>query len=286
MDFQSQGDVTNFPAGETKVLLVLGGNGRLARMLRQIWRDAPLDGWAPVWCGRRSDPGIDAVWSPGDPPPCLADAVLALWGVVPGKGDLGDNTRLALAAMALGRESGAKRVLHCSSAAVYGPGRILHESSPCMPENTYGAAKLAMEAAISAESAPAACVMRLANVVGADSLFRSLSSNAPMVLDRFADQQGPRRSYAAPSHILCAIASLLKVNPLPRVINVALPGAVGMDDLAQAAGREFDWRVAPEGALAEVVMDTRRLQALTGEAAQASAPAIIAEWRRLRGSLV
>ncbi|MGX9353387.1 NAD-dependent epimerase/dehydratase family protein (plasmid) [Shimia sp. W99] len=254
-------------------------------MLREAWKDAPLDGWEAVWCARQSGSRIDAVWSPGDPPPCAADAVLALWGGVPGRGDLDDNTRLAQAAMALGRACGAGRVLHCSSSAVYGPGDTLHEDSVCAPLGAYGVAKLTMEEAIAAEAAPSACVLRLANVTGADSLFQSLSVDGPIVIDQFSNGRGPRRSYATPSGILRAVCALLKAKPLPKVINVALPGAFSMADLIRAAGREFEWREAPEGALAEVVMDTSRLQALTGETAQVEASAIIAEWQRLRGCL-
>lgn len=265
-----------------KTVLIPGANGQLGRLLRRAWARAPVPGWRPLWCARQPGPGIDAVWHPGDPAPAPAGAVLALWGVVPGRGELAQNTTLARAAMALGRECGAGRVLHCSSAAVYGPGDTLHEGTPCAPANAYGAAKLDMEAAIARDNGPATCAMRLANVVGADSLFRALESDAPMVIDRFPDGQGPRRSYAAPSGILRAVATLLGAEPLPEVINVAAPGTVGMDALARAAGRDFSWRPAPETALAEVSLDTARLQALTGDSAPATAEALIAEWQQLR----
>lgn len=264
-----------------RTLLIPGANGRLGRLLHRAWGRAPLPGWRPVWCARAPGPGIDVVWSPGDPRPCKADAVLALWGVVPGQGELDDNSMLARAAMDLGRQAGAARVLHCSSAAVYGPGSRLHEGMACTPSNAYGAAKLAMEAVIADESEPEACALRLANVAGADSLFRSLQSGAPMVIDRFADGQGPRRSYATPSGILRAVSALLRAETLPDVINVALPGTVGMDALTLAAGRAFDWQDAPDGALAEVVLDTQALQALTGDSTAADPAAIITEWETL-----
>lgn len=267
------------------ILLIPGANGRLGRLLYRAWAKAPIPGWRPVWCARAPGPGIDTVWAPGDPAPCQAGAVLALWGVVPGRGDLADNTALARAAMALGRQSGAGRVLHCSSAAVYGPGTTLSEEMPCAPANAYGAAKLAMEAAIAEEAGPETCALRLANVVGADSLFTALESGAPMVIDRFADGLGPRRSYAAPTGILRAVSSLLQAETLPKVINVAQPGTVGMDALTRAAGREFTWREAPEGALAEVVLDTRHLQALTGDSTPGTPEALIAEWQELREAL-
>lgn len=266
----------------SRVLLIPGANGRLGQLLRRAWIRAPLSGWRPVWCARQAGPGIDMVWAPGDPAPCAADAVLALWGVVPGAGDLKDNSALARAAMALGRDSGAGRVLHCSSAAVYGAGPTLHENMACAPVTAYGAAKLEMEAAIAKERGPDACAMRLANVAGADSLFRALESGRDMVIDRFADGQGPRRSYATPSGILRAVQALLEAETLPARINVADPGMVGMDALTRAAQREFVWRKAPDGALAEVVLDTGILQALTGDRTPADPMAMISEWETLR----
>ncbi len=265
-------------------LLILGANGKLGRLLQKAWAKAPLPGWQARWCARSNGHGIDHVWQPGMVAPQRAEAVVALWGVVPGGGDLEDNTRLAQAAMALGRASGASRVLHFSSAAVYGAGTQLSETSPCQPLNAYGAAKLAMEAAIAQETGPAACVLRLANVVGGDSLFAALTSETPMVIDKFPDGQGPRRSYAPPSVIWHAVAALLTCPTMPEVINVAAPGTVDMSALAHDAGREFSWKVAPEEALAEAVLDTARLQALAGALTPATSRALIAEWQALRAA--
>lgn len=270
-----------------RVLLIPGATGKLGRLMERAWERAQVTGWRPVWIGRQAAAGVDVVWQAGNPAPCDADAVLALWGVVPGGGDLEDNSALARAAMALGRDSGAARVLHCSSSAVYGPGARLSENTPCAPANAYGAAKLAMEAVIAEEAretGPPACALRLANVVGADSLFAALGSEAPMVIDRFADGHGPRRSYATPSCIWRAVTTLLQAETLPGVINVATPAPVGMDALALAAGRAFDWRDAPEGALAEVALDTGLLQGMSGDTAPVTPKEMIAEWRGLKES--
>lgn len=268
-------------------LLILGANGKLGQLLRRAWAQTPLAGWQPIWCARAPGVGIDVVWRPGAVAPMQADAVLALWGMVPGAGDLEINSHLAAAAMALGRASGAARVLHCSSAAVYGPGAALHEDMTCQPSNAYGTAKLAMEAAIRQDSnahpdGPQACALRLANVVGADSLFAALDSPAAMVIDRFASGQGPQRSYAPPSTILHAVGALLMADPLPEILNVAACGTVGMDALTKAAGKSFSWRPAPKTALGEVMLDTTRLQTLTGDTSPTDAEALIAEWRALR----
>ncbi len=196
--------------------------------------------WRPLWCARTPGPGIDHVWQPGQPAPQAAEAVLALWVGVPGpdtgEGDLAGNSRLARAAMALGRQAGAAQVLHLSSSAVYGPGQDMDERHPCVPATAYGAAKLEMETVVAAETTPAACVLRLANVVGADSLFAALQSGQPMVIDQFRDGQGPQRSYALPSTILQVVAAVLAAPEMPGRLNLASPGAVDMAALARAAG--------------------------------------------------
>lgn len=269
-----------------KRCLILGANGRLGRLLQRRWQQSELTGWQPIWSARAPAADIDVVWQPGDQAPTSAEAVVALWGAVPGRGALEDNTKLAKAAMALGRACGARRVLHCSSVAVYGPGRRLREDTLCAPANAYGVAKLAMEAAIRAAKdahpeGPQACAMRLANVVGADSLFAALDSGATITLDKFPDGQGPRRSYAAPSVILYAIEALLAAEVLPEVINVAAPNTVSMADITTAAQRDFTWQVAPDTALAEVAVDTQTLQALSRKLGSMRPVDLVKEWRAL-----
>lgn len=274
------------PSTPDQSLLILGGNGRLGTLLRRAWQNAPLPGWRPIWCARPPSAGIDAIWSAGHPPPCQAPAVLALWGAVPGAEDLTTNSHLAHASMALGRDCGATRVLHISSSAVYGPGFLLREDSPCHPNTPYGEAKLDMEKRIAEDSAkqgPDACILRLANVAGADSLFRALSRPDPIKLDRFTDGRGPRRSYATPAHTLSAISALLMADPLPGIINVATPGTVDMADLVRAAGRPFTWQDAPDDALEEVSLDTSALQELTNERTPPSPEDMIREWRHMTG---
>ncbi|MWD27069.1 NAD-dependent epimerase/dehydratase family protein [Aquicoccus sp. SCR17] len=270
-----------------------GATGRLGGILLRHWRDAPPAGLEIVPVARRAMPGA-VVWTPGTDPAPLgrADAVLALWGVTAGNdAALGANRDLALAAMELARATGADRVLHCSSAAVYPPGPgPLDEEVPPAPARPYGAAKLAMERAVADWAAanpggPRACCLRIANVAGADSLFTSLEGEGPVTLDRFADGRGPRRSYVAGADLARACAALLTLPPeeLPEVVNVCGPRPVGMDALVRAAGRDLRWRDAPEGAIPEVALSDARLAAL-GAAARESdrAEALVADWRRLR----
>ncbi|WP_412552937.1 NAD-dependent epimerase/dehydratase family protein [Shimia sp. MIT1388] len=274
------------PSSPSKTLLVLGSTGKLGRLLRACLAASPelLAGWQVVWCGRKADTGVDWVYSEGPPP--KADAVLALWGVVPGKGDLADNIMLAHRAVEIARDSGATRVLHCSSSAVYGPAREATENSALAPVNAYGVAKIEMEQSLlldvsGSPQEPASTVLRMANVVGADSLFRAIQSGQPVTLDAFDIGQSPIRSYATPKVTWHAVASLLSANTMPDVVNVAASNPVAMHEFLESAGCPFVWRPAPETAVAEVSMSIGRLRRLTGQTLVVPPQEMIAEWRRL-----
>ncbi|WP_294223790.1 NAD(P)-dependent oxidoreductase [uncultured Shimia sp.] len=274
------------PSSPSKTLLVLGSTGKLGRLLQACLTAAPdvLSGRKVVWGGRTADAGVDWVYSAGPPP--KADAVLALWGVVPGKGDLANNIMLAHRAVAIAGASGAARVLHCSSSAVYGPAREATEASALAPVNAYGVAKIEMEQSllsdISGQSTePDSAVLRLANVVGADSLFRAIQSGQPVTLDAFDIGQSPIRSYATPTVIWKTVASLLSTNTMPDIVNVAASNPVAMHELLEAAQCPFVWRPAPETAVAEVSMSMARLRRLTGQTLVIPPQEMIAEWRRL-----
>ncbi|MDQ2090955.1 NAD-dependent epimerase/dehydratase family protein [Marimonas arenosa] len=291
---QQSGDAKIMPEmQQERHILVLGASGKLGRMLRNLWRDAPPPGLSIHWQYRKNPQGDGLVWQPGAPAPSdlpEIDAVVALWGVTPGPGrDLAENSRLAVAAMALAKALGAGRVLHCSSAAVYEPGpepRAEPEAGGAV--NAYGAAKLAMEAAIAeatASGGPPSCAMRIANVVGADSLFAAIDRGAGRItLDRFDGGAGPRRSYLSVPTLARALQALVTcpIDALPDVVNLADPEPYEMEELARAAGCAVDWRPAPPSAAAMVELDTGRLQRLTGVLPRTSATDIIADWRRLR----
>lgn len=228
-------------------ILVLGSNGRLGRALRHQWRDDAR----VIWQARGA--GADVVWQPGMawPGPARVDAIVALWGVVPGAGNLMQNAELALAAQDLGAALGADRVLHCSSAAVYAPDPAPQAEPAANPQNLYGRAKHAMEQAVADWCAthpdgPAACAMRIGNVAGADSAFAAIAKGGPVTMDRFADGQGPRRSYLDHTTLARVIHALLSCPraDLPRVVNVANTGLIDMADLVRTAGRDLVWRDA------------------------------------------
>lgn len=287
------------PICKTRDVLILGASGKLGRMLWRHWQDAPPEGLTMSWQYRENPAEGALCWQVGAPTQGVlprVDAIVALWGVTPGAGpgagrDLAENRSLALEAMVLGDSLGARRVLHCSSAAVYAPGpEAMSETQAGGAINAYGAAKLEMEAALSEWSrghpgGPASCAMRIANVVGADSLFGALArGDGPITLDRFAGGEGPWRSYVSVSALARAIEALLTCEEadLPEVVNIATPKPVAMEALVRAAGFGIAWRDAPAGAAAMVVLDTARLADMVALPTETPED-MIKGWRRLRG---
>lgn len=269
--------------------LVTGANGQIGTFLRAAWHADPEI--APTWCARRSP--ADVVWSPGcaipDLPRC--GAVVALWGRTGGDTrTLAQNGELARAAGHLAQACGAGRVLHLSSAAIYGPGTRMRETQPPAPANAYGAAKLDMEQVIAdlPGDGPRHVILRVANVIGADSLAAALRDRArPVTLDRFADGTGPCRSYIAPGDLARIFAALMRLpdDDLPDILNVAAPAPVAMEDLARAAGRPVLWRDATPGARPCVSLDTARLDRVLPGAVRCTTPAqMIGDWHRLEPS--
>lgn len=275
-------------------ILFLGSDGRVGRMLRQVLSCPPQDlaefARRPlIWQARAPRAGAATLcWSPGTPLPegLRAGVIVALWGVTSGTPkELANNTFLAQTTLDIARRTGARRVLHMSSAAVYGaPAFAVSEATAPQPRTPYGLAKLAMERAIFQAhpnvSGPRNTLLRLGNVAGADALFSKLTG--PVTLDRFADGQGPSRSYIAPRDLARVIARLATcpLSQLPEVLNVAGPHPVAMADIARAAGVAMTWRAAPPGALARMTLATDGLSALGLHLPDSSDPArLVAQWR-------
>jgi dTDP-4-dehydrorhamnose reductase len=166
---------------------------------------------------------------------------------------------LAQAGVDLGGRLGVP-VLVASTQAVYGPQPgLLREDAALMPANHYGRAKSAMEAAVAASHVTC---LRIGNVAGCDALAAGIARGG-VVLDRFADGQGPLRVMLGPLDLCHVIQGLLAVPTRPPVVNVARPGLVAMADVLTAAGVAFDWRVAPDGALPELGLDVTLLQGIS-----------------------
>lgn len=271
-------------------LVVLGGGGRLGRLLR------PAFGHAVV---QSRDPGQATAGACLDP---LRDgaalarlvagagAVLVLSGVTRGTAEeLSLNTDLARAALAAARAGGARRVLIASSGAAYGGGGPFAEAAGPAPAGAYGAAKADMEAAVLRDAAgaggPGVTLLRIGNVAGADWLLGG--GLRPIVLDRCAGGQGPLRSYIGPATLAHVLAALARLPGLPEVLNVALPGVVAMADLLRAAGHPFDWREGASDMPERVELDTARLWSILDRTPPpGDAAAIVAEWsaRRTTGA--
>ncbi|WP_010141551.1 NAD-dependent epimerase/dehydratase family protein [Oceanicola sp. S124] len=286
-------------------LLVLGSSGRAGRLLRGVLAGSPRlrAGFAPMgrprilWQQRSGDGGADVLkWQPGRPLPrgLSARVILALWGVTSGSPEqLAQNAVLARAALHLARRVGAQRVIHLSSGAVQAG---LHcapaaEDMGLAPLGPYGVAKQHMEAAIATwhaqrpGMAPRSTVVRLGNLAGADQLFEAIAKGGPVVLDRFDDGSGPRRSYIGAEDLLRLLARLATcpVRDLPDCVNATGPQPVAMEDLIRAAGVPLRWRPAPPSALPVLALDPARMQGICGALARSgSAEGLISQWRRAR----
>lgn len=256
-------------------LLVLGGSGRLGGLLRRVWS---LPGTAApplVWQARRPGDfaafgGPTVVFDPLAAPEALARAVRAAEAVLL----LAGPTRGTVAEMAAHRDlaaavldcAGGRPVLLASSAAVYGrpAGPLCAEEDAPAPVSDYGRAKVAMEAV--AAGRPGAVVLRIGNVAGADALLGQPAPPGGRRLHVFPDGLAPRRSYIGPQALARGLARLVRLAAsgaaLPGVINLALPGVVGMEALLRAAGESWQADPAPPGAIATVELAVARALAL------------------------
>lgn len=272
--------------GETP-LIVTGSTGRLGRLLRLVWRDAPPAGLRPIWQVRRAPAPGELAWDIlADPPPHLprGAVILNLAGSTsrdPAR--LAEHAPIAarLAALA-GAVSAA--LLHASSAAVYGPGTAPHdEDDPPAPPSDYGRAKRQAELALRG----AATCLRIGNIAGADAILGSGPGH--LTLDPVpGTDAGPVRSYIGPlvlAQVLARVAELAaKGAALPPVLNIAQAPPVGMADLLRAAGR--DWSFGPETprVLPRVELATDRLQALLPGLRPATPGGLVAELALLNGA--
>lgn len=166
----------------------------------------------------------------------------------------------------------------------------MKEDHPTGDCNLYGKSKLAMESEIDLDrqkSDLTHIALRLANVVGADSLAPVLRGERPAKIDDFSagpDHQGPIRSYIGAKGLLQILDALctLPATAWPKILNVAAPLPVSMDALALAAGQPVLWQPAPQTAVPVVTLDVSLLQTLLPDIKLAETAAeLIAEWRRL-----
>ena len=274
--------------------LLTGASGRIGRMLMRHWQEAPPPADL-VLQSRREGGGL--LWDPLlQPLPATAgrfSCLIAFAGVTPAAGAALDaNLALAEATLAAAHAAGIARVLLTSSSAVYGAPQgdaPFHESDALRPLNPYGAAKVAMEAACAPWRARGLeiCILRIGNVTGADVLLLNgarATAAAPLRIDRFADGQGPRRSYVGPADLARVVESLAAAaGPLPPVLNIGAPQPVDMADLADAAGMPWIWTAAPLQAVQNITLDCRALDSLHPANRTASSPVeMVRQWTRLK----
>jgi uncharacterized protein YbjT (DUF2867 family) len=242
--------------------VVLGATGRLGRMVRHVWGEDQAR-----YVGRDI---------PDDLP---SDGVLIdLRGVVPGRGDVFQASKLAFDALEAAQRAGMSRVFLASTAAVYGahPGPLTPDVAA--PRSDYGHAKLEMERLALAHRQPSTS-LRIGNVAGADAILGGWQPG--MVLDTCPEGQTPRRSYIGPES-LARVLAVLAQRPAacPHILNIAAPGSVGMGELLDAAG--LGWRkgpVAPD-MIKDVRLDTGPLEQMTEFGPdECTASGIVAQWR-------
>lgn len=274
--------------------LIVGGRGRVGRMLDRIWDNRP-----DVAFQSRST-GADLVWDPlQGPRDCLewidrvggCRSMVVLAGVTPTSGtDFNANADLAEACCAVALEAGVDRVLYASTSAVYGPGsgRPFAEDDAPRPVNAYGETKLAGEAICTRYRDRGLDVtsLRIGNIAGTDQLLinagRATEAD-PVKLDRFKDGSGPRRSYIGIHAFSSVLDTLFAASDLPDTLNVGAPKPVEMQTLLAEAGTPWEWVPAPDAAIQDVTLDCTGLAAIHDFAQDASEPStMIAEWRRWR----
>ena len=272
-------------------VLVIGGTGRVGRMLRRYWQASPPRGIRLSYQARR---GGDITWKAEDGPDALAahgtfDRLLVLAGVTPGEDrDLTQNARIARTCHAAAAKMGAAHMLLASSSAVYGTAltRPYTEADAPAPSSDYGKAKLEAEQAV-AEAAPPVTALRIGNVLGADALMLNAaraSAERPVYLDRFIDGHGPLRSYIGPATLAQVLETLLHAgDALPHVVNVAAPAPIAMQSLLEASDTPYVMRPAPPDAVQTITLDCSALAARHRFGVNASdARYMLEQWDQLK----
>lgn len=244
--------------------LVIGGTGRVGRMLAALW---PQDMPRPLWQRRAGAAPVqddDIIWDIlTTAPPALPypiSAVIVLAGVTHGTPEaLQQNTQLAQTGRTLARKHGVQTLV-ASSQAVYGRDiNALSETDIPHPATPYGQAKWDMEQAV--KTHPDVTCLRIGNVAGCDGLFQAMA-RGPVKIDQFPNGQSPKRMMIGPGDLARTLAHFSTIqNPLPPVLNIASPGLVAMSAIADEAGVTWDWQTAPEDALPALEMDLSTLLA-------------------------
>lgn len=272
-------------------------------MLARYWKETPPNSASVTTQYRQGHKGSAdiLIWDPKEGPQDLLDHVeqhgrfdtmFVFAGVTPAPdADLEDNVEIARACLDGALAAEIPKVLLASSSAVYGPGAGLEETSKTNPVNTYGKSKLEMEEICPfwRNSGVNVTCLRIGNVAGADMLLLNAlkaSAETPLLLDRFANGQGPIRSYIGPETLAHVLETLARTpnEKLPHALNIGAPNPVTMEALVQAENMPWQFVDAPDTALQTVTLNCDRLDGLHAFEATDSAPeTMIAQWQALRG---
>lgn len=277
-------------------VLITGAAGRLGQLIRAAWADRADLEFDPIWSYRRTDPCQDVAWDIlSGPVPDIAKSavILHLAGVLRGdRAALSANAVMARNVCMAAKLAGASHVFLASSAAIYGAAMRDHlEVHAPAPVSDYGNAKLDMEREAlcwvhgSGPDAPGVTCLRIGNVVGADTLFGGVNPSRHIVLDPAPGQPGgPIRSYIGPQALAQVLAGLVAHagagTNLPKILNIAAPGAVSMADLLDAAQTPYTFGKPNVDVIPKVSLSTKRLAALI-PLCQTNAAAMVADWRGL-----
>lgn len=271
-------------AGKPEKILILGASGKVARRLRAVWQAQPPC-FQPLWWTREDVARFTSDSATAAP---QIAGIIALWGVSYGnEKELAQNVALGRLAQQIAVRTGAERVLHASTQAVYGRDcDNAAETQILTPASPYGQAKIAMEEEVKKIGPACPIILRLSNVFGADSLAHHMQQDARLQLDRFADGHGPRRSYIGGVDLARLLEALVQrpIAQVPKVLNVAAPQPLSMQSILEAAKVPFDWRPAPQSALQRATLDTSLLARSDLPVPQArTAEALMQDWRDTRG---
>ncbi len=281
-------------------VLITGAAGRLGQILQAVWADREQPGFCPVWSARHAANSKFLHWdilsgpAPDLPKGCV---ILHFAGQLCGPAStLAANTKMALLVCEAAKAASASHVFLASSAAVYGPSAAdLFEVHAPNPRSDYGRAKLDMERAAlcwaqsAGEGAPGVTCLRIGNVLGADALFGHAQRGYDIVLDRVPGQTGgPLRSYISPHAFAATLAGLvgrIKAKAdMPKILNVASPGAVFMADLLSAGKICFRFGPTNLAVFPKVSLSTAKLASLVPlDAMQAFD--MVQDWRQLAARL-
>ena len=278
-------------------VLLVGATGSVGSMIFKCWEDRGEN--FELVPQVRSTKGLlnEVVWDPFEGSDNLArdiskhrtiKTMVILAGITPGsEKPLSLNSEIVEACLFAAFKVGIKRILVASSSAVYGinDGTPFRENSKTVPQNAYGKAKLKMETICHqwAQKGLNVCCLRIGNVAGADALMKNFETkklNSPLKIDIFQDGKGPLRSYIGPFTMYKVLKKLsLSNNALPRILNLAAPIPMRMEDIANAAGHEWIARSCLDSGIQRITLDCSLISKLYKFTKKDSSPEeIIRQW--------